>query len=202
VLALLAAGAELPPLPDGCRLVRADSGYEAAAEMLAEPAAAFVVDLARITPTHTGLLELAASMRLPIIAYGRPAAELDASATRGLRLVEPGHVGRAVADAVSEVEPPATEAADHAAVETPVGTYQPVTEPEQQALDWDLIEDFPPAQPGEEPEAAEQPGPEERRPLQPQSSSFETEPAREPGPAAERSLLTDEDIRRLLEDQA
>ena len=44
---------------DGWRLAFAPTGYEAAAELLAGPVAALLVDLRALTPRHEGLLELA-----------------------------------------------------------------------------------------------------------------------------------------------
>jgi len=64
-VALLSPGSSAPEVPDGTEVVITASGYEAAAELLAAPAAALVLDLGRITDAHRPLLTLAGAERPP-----------------------------------------------------------------------------------------------------------------------------------------
>jgi hypothetical protein len=107
VIALLPAAAPPPQVHPGIELVRVRSGYEAAAEMLAAPASALVADLARITPAHLPLLDLARKLGLPVVAFGTVMAELTGDHLCALRLVSPPAVGRVLQEVldIPEGEP-------------------------------------------------------------------------------------------------
>jgi len=87
VVALLSAPAAGPDVHSSVEVVRVSSGYEAAAEMLAAPASALVVDLGRLTQPHVALLEMAQRLDLPVIAFGTISADLTEAHQRQLRLV-------------------------------------------------------------------------------------------------------------------
>jgi len=73
--------------PEGVTLIHAASGYEAAAEILAAPAAALVIDLGLLSPRHLGLLAVARNLNVDMLAFGVAPAGLDAEQLSGLRLV-------------------------------------------------------------------------------------------------------------------
>jgi len=73
---------------EGLAVVRAANPYEAAAELLAGPAAALVVDLRTICPRHAGLFEVARRMQIPVLAHGTVPSQMH-QALDGVRLVEP-----------------------------------------------------------------------------------------------------------------
>lgn len=71
----------------GLELVTCISAYEAAAEILAAPASALVVDLGDLLPRHMGLLDLARRRGLEMFAFGSGQLPLSAEDLNGLRLV-------------------------------------------------------------------------------------------------------------------
>lgn len=103
VIALLGAGADLPAVGPEIHFVRAASGYEAAAELLLAPASAMLVDLSRITPTHVALLDLAARLEVPVVAFGAPAAVIDGAVLAGVRLVPPEQIATALRTMLEEM---------------------------------------------------------------------------------------------------
>lgn len=94
VVALVSAGVPLAggPAPgptqegDTLQFVRVNSGYEAAAEMLSAPASALVVDLGRITPPHMPLLDVAAKLEVPVVAFGTVSSQFTSEQLSRLRL--------------------------------------------------------------------------------------------------------------------
>lgn len=68
------------------QFIRVSSGYEAAAELLAAPAEAMVVDLGRITPAHAPLLDLANRLDVPVVAFGTVSADLASEQLSRIRL--------------------------------------------------------------------------------------------------------------------
>ena len=108
MIALLSAPAAAPEVPAGVELVRVNSGYEAAAEMLAAPASALVADLGRITPGHLPLLDLARALDLPVVAFGTIMATLSADHLRMVRLVSPPAVGPALREVLHVGDPEPT----------------------------------------------------------------------------------------------
>jgi hypothetical protein len=73
------------------------SGYEAAAELLAEPALALVVDLSVLTADHAELLDIARDCGVEILGVGSFSAGLSAADFRGIRSVTPGRIGDTLA---------------------------------------------------------------------------------------------------------
>ena len=96
VVALLPASASGPDVHPSVDVVRVSSGYEAAAELLAAPASALVVELGCLTQPHVALLEMAQRLDLPVIAFGTISADLTDAHQRQLRLVP----SQGLADAV------------------------------------------------------------------------------------------------------
>jgi len=131
-------------LPPAVELVRVTSGYEAAAEVLAGPVAAVVVDLRALTARHARLVGLARRHGAEVWAVGRLAAETDAEDLSGLRLVSRGDLpamlsalAPAEAPAAEPPAPPAPEPAQARAAEPAsglpadrqAGRYVPASEP-------------------------------------------------------------------------
>ncbi|KPK78951.1 MAG: hypothetical protein AMJ81_14250, partial [Phycisphaerae bacterium SM23_33] len=94
----MCATAAAPELDAQVELVRVNSGYEAAAEMLAAPTSALLVDLGRITPAHVALLRLAGQLAVPVVAFGAVSAELRADTLARTRLVAPERAGDSLAE--------------------------------------------------------------------------------------------------------
>lgn len=74
-------------IPAGLEAVCAGGAYEAAAELLAAPTAALVLDLAMLRERHLGLLRLARQTGAAVIAFGVTAAPIDAEQLAGVELV-------------------------------------------------------------------------------------------------------------------
>ncbi|MDY6913489.1 MAG: hypothetical protein SVT52_03415 [Planctomycetota bacterium] len=73
------------PRLTGC--VHVSSAYEAAAELLAAPTAAMVVDLQMLSLRHLRLLKIAREMDVEVLAVGSLPAGLTAEQLSGVRLV-------------------------------------------------------------------------------------------------------------------
>ncbi len=91
---IIAYGLESPEIKsvlDGMELsvIWADSGYEAAAEMLAAPTDAILLNVGFLTKRHIGLLNLARKMNIEIIGVSAPSTNigLDAHELSEVRLV-------------------------------------------------------------------------------------------------------------------
>jgi hypothetical protein len=69
------------------RCVRADSAYEAAAELLAGPCLALVIDLRAMSVRHLRLLEVARKLGLEVLACGPLGPVMDSDQLAGVRLV-------------------------------------------------------------------------------------------------------------------
>lgn len=72
---------------DGLDLIPVKTGYEAAAELLADPPAALVVELAQLTGPHTRLLDVARKRGVPALGVGTFPPGLSADDLEGLNLV-------------------------------------------------------------------------------------------------------------------
>ena len=141
IVALLPPGSTAPELPDGLAAVITTSGYEAAAELLAAPAAAaLLVDLGRITPHHRRLLALAGEMDVPIVAYGVVSATLKGELLRSLHLVTRDSAGEVIAQLIATTKAVAKPTVSPAPPKPPVGEYKPVAA-EAPASPADLLTD-------------------------------------------------------------
>jgi len=79
--------AELKDSPAGLQCVRVATAYEAAAELLAEPAAALVIDLRRLAGRHLRLVQVARQMDVEMLAFGTLPAGMSTEELNGVRLV-------------------------------------------------------------------------------------------------------------------
>jgi len=133
-LALLAPGGCLPETDIPAEVVRAESGYEAAAELLSAPVAALVVHLGRITPAHVRLLDLAAELEVPVLAFGTISAPLSSAQLARMRMVEPKQLGPALKDVLSGTPSPAASGEGQYAPHTPTSPAPSLTRAEPEAL--------------------------------------------------------------------
>lgn len=127
--ALTAGGLTALIEDESFHLVRVASGYEAAAELLAEPSSALLVDLAMLTAGHGPLLKLAAEQNVPVVAFGTVTSALDGSVLSGARLVGAGQAADALQALLSsaDVEPFAAAADSSAYKEEPFQFDKPLT---------------------------------------------------------------------------
>ncbi len=99
---------------ESLRCIRVASAYEAAAELLAAPAVAMIVDLRLITGEHVRLIELAREMEVAILAVGALPVGMNADDLSGVRLTSREHLpealGEIVQAAASPVTPPESSA--------------------------------------------------------------------------------------------
>ncbi|MBS3734583.1 MAG: hypothetical protein KGY99_06605 [Phycisphaerae bacterium] len=77
-------------------VVATPSGYEAAAELLAAPASALVVDLPLLGRRHLALLGLAQRLGAELLGVGELPAGLSADELAGVRLTAPAKLGEAL----------------------------------------------------------------------------------------------------------
>jgi hypothetical protein len=69
------------------RVVRVASPYEAAAELLAAPAAALLIDLRALPVRHLRLLEIARDLSVEVLAFGPLPAGMTSDDLSGVRLL-------------------------------------------------------------------------------------------------------------------
>ena len=89
---LLARDGELtPPDPQSLgvnvKFIRVQGGYEAAAELLAQPAVALLIDLPCLTDRHRKLLHVAKQLKVEVLGVGAFPPGLSASDLSGMRLI-------------------------------------------------------------------------------------------------------------------
>jgi len=73
---------------DQVELIYVGSPYQAAAEMLACPPEAMIVDLNLMARKHAGLLEIADRLGTPVLGYGAIPPGLSSKDLRGVRLID------------------------------------------------------------------------------------------------------------------
>jgi len=134
VIALVSPDAAACDLGGRVQVVRVNSGYEAAAELLAGPASALLADLGRITETHTPLLALAEQLEVPVVGFGVLCANLAAERLADVRLVSAEAVAAGLAEilqlAPAEADSPGLyEPADTKSSDEPEMTYGPQPAP-------------------------------------------------------------------------
>jgi len=208
--------------------VRVPSPYEAAAEILAAPAAMLVVDLPSLGRSHGRLVKIAREMGLEVLGVGKLPAGMEAGQLAGVRLIGRDELEQTIQDLAEQQRatpaPPAPEPVQ-------AGEYAPEPEPApfepadfsqapgaEQVLDEDLayLEEQPHAEPPPETFADQQyeaePPPEtpadEQHEAEP-AAQVEDEPAladaKEPSPAppsaSAENLLTPEELSALLENE-
>lgn len=83
-----AAERRMTRLLDGSvRCVWVPTAYEAAAEILASPVEAIVVDFRALSARHLRVLRIARDMQVEVLGVGSPAADVQADRLSGVRLV-------------------------------------------------------------------------------------------------------------------
>jgi len=177
-----------PALAEACRAEgigppeRVASAYEAAAELLAGPAGAVVIDLSQLRRAHLPLLEIARERQTEVIGVGALGDELTSEELSGVRLA-----GRSELPALLAAAPAAGESA------------QLPEEPEPGAVASEPGAG--PAQLG--PDEVQAAGPDDTKAGAFRSKARPAESKtsrREPAPADPSALLTAEELAALLED--
>lgn len=210
--------------PGAGSFARVTSGYEAAAELLAAPTAALVVDLGLLGGKHLGLIEIARSLAVEVFAVGALPIGMTAEDLSGVRLIArcdlPGALGaldqepspQPIDAAPAEPQPETLEPAPAWPPAEP--TDQPTDQPtDDEAADTLAMVELPPAlaealggvtAPSKGIEARRSPGasaPPWQGPVRAGNGQppAPAEPAQQP-PAP--GLLTPEELRALLGDDA
>ena len=116
-MALLPPAGRAPDVPDRAEVVVTASGYEAAAELLAAPAAALLLDLGRITDVHRPLLTMAGRLKIPVVAFGAVRASMSGEWLAGLHLATRASAAEVLSSVLGEApaEGTAAEAGQEAA---------------------------------------------------------------------------------------
>jgi len=78
----------------GC--IRVASGYEAAAELLVEPAVALVIDFSAMAGRHVQLLEIARELRVAVLGVGELPSRVSAAQLSGVQLISRADLGDAL----------------------------------------------------------------------------------------------------------
>ena len=107
-------GTELPSSEPALQLVPVRSAYEAAAEILAAPTLALVIDLGAMPRRHLRLIQVARQMEVEMLAFGRLLPDLSTEDISGVRLISRRDLSEALhrlaapakASAAPEVPPP------------------------------------------------------------------------------------------------
>jgi hypothetical protein len=156
-------------------VVRADSAYEAAAELLAAPTSALVLDLRLLAPRHLRLLEIARSLDVEMLAVGTLPKALSTEDLSRVRLIARRDLPDAVAAAVAEAGP--TELDDSS--KAPTSRLTEAAEPAQMPATPDMATRLPSAPPSERvisaPRSASTPEPQPAAPKGEDSSSVSTQ---------------------------
>ena len=104
---LLPASQHLDP---DAKCIQADNGYEAAAELLAGPALALVIDLSVLTQTHQKLLHVARHVGAEVLGVGTFPSEFSADDLSGMRLIAREELPRSLQAIVARAKAEAPEA--------------------------------------------------------------------------------------------
>ena len=132
ILASALGELELAAESSGVRCVCVSTAYEAAAEILGEPAAAMVVELRKLGRKHLRLLQVAREMNLEVLAFGTLPATTSSDDLSGVRLVSRGDVSAALERILATKQPPPE--ARQAEAQTP-----PDEEPEAEPLTAEVL---------------------------------------------------------------
>jgi hypothetical protein len=146
VVSLLRLGTQTPALGPEVQILRAASGYDAAAQLLLGPVSALLVDLSRLTPAHAGLLQLARRLEVPVVAFGAVGGALDGAVLASVRLVPAEQVPSALQTLLAENEQ-AQELPDAQAEDLPSAQIQPMSETELAAEEAEIVDAPAPAAP-------------------------------------------------------
>ncbi len=216
VLSPDAAGAsqEAADLRDeGIEVVRVTTAYEAAAELIAAPAAALVVDLRLLGPRHLRLLTIARESQVEILAVGGLPPGMNSEDLSGVRLTSRADVAATLKKLIGAAPLVAAPPSD----DLSAMQDERLDAEQDGALDEDTGEDDAedPAAPAElvpakvsAEEIAQELDyrPADAPPPPPVAAAPVAEPAPAAAPAAEadenRTLLTPEELAALLENEA
>jgi len=102
--------------------VRVASGYEAAAELLAEPAGGLVIDFRAMAGRHVKLLDIARQLHVAVLGLGELPARVSAAQLSGVQLVSRADLGDAMERTITSQPAPPT--ADQSETQPP-GPDQP-----------------------------------------------------------------------------
>ena len=191
--------------------VRAASAYEAAAEILAAPAAMLVVDLPSLGKRNARLVEIARQMGLEIVGVGRLPAGMEAAQLAGVRLMGRDELDQAI-QALTEqhrVTPaPEPVEAGEPAPQPETAHFEPVDVPQtldaEQTFEEDLayLEEPAQAEPPPETSADRQYKAEAAAQADDGHAPADAEEATPaPTPASAEGLLTPEELSALLENE-
>jgi len=165
--------------------VRAASGYEAAAEILATEVTVLVIDFRSLPSAHARLLDLAHQMDVEMLGVGSTPGTLPIERLSGVRLVSWGDLPAAVLRLVGAARERDRAPAPGADV-APPQSAEPAELPEPAAV---LLGDLPALEPVVEP-----PTPERERAEPPEPEPAQAEPQ------TPDQLLTPEELTALLEE--
>ena len=203
-------------------LVRLHSGYEAAAEILAAPVAALVIDFRAMARPHPGLLDIARRMNVEMFAVGALPAQLSADDLSRVRLISRADLAGQIAQlAAASAPPPAAAAPEPPAAAAEAPRPEPVgatpgdsEQPSGHATAATKKSKSPSkasARPRKRAKAARKPrsGARRKKPIQlpeaePPPPAAPPEPPAQPRaqPRAPSDLLTPEELAALLENEA
>ena len=193
---------DLGAVPFRCAVF--SSAYQAAAELLARPVAALVMELGLIGRRHVQLLELARGLNVPMLGVGALPTDLTAGDLAGVRLIARADLAAELGRLIQTPQP------SQAAPTCPLPPTQPdQLAPDDPAYRSDRSPPLPSDQDAPRPIAAPEqaPGPAEAPPPSPAAPApaGPYAPAAAPAgryePLRPSELLTAEEIAALLENQ-
>lgn len=188
VVVLASDAGALAQCPTPLQCIRVASPYEAAAEILAAPTAALVVDLRLVAGRHLRLLEIARQMEVELLAVGAVPPGLTSEDLSGVRLTARADLPAVLARLAQE-RPAAT-------AELPLA--EPIVPEPAEEPDMSIVDEPPQAQEPEaevvEPVPAEDLRAEAMRNRQAAAAAPPAEAGRSPS-----QLLTPEELKALLE---
>ena len=164
--------------------VPVNTAYEAAAELLASPAIALIVDLALLPARHTRLIKIARSIEVPVFGVGSLPPGLSADQLSGVRLASRDELGEMLLALLKE---DSTTAAT--ATEAPNTTARPLVPHESVS---------PPTTSGQKEQAGEY----HPEPPAPAEACKEPPLSIPPDPDKPQVLLTPEELTALLENES
>ena len=112
----------------GLTCVRARTPYEGAAELLAEGAAALVIELAQMTPAHLRLLQIARAAHAPALGFGPLPPGTSSEDVNGVRLVDRDELVEQLQQVLAEGKQDQPSAATSADPEPTIPPAAPVDE--------------------------------------------------------------------------
>jgi hypothetical protein len=139
VVVLARDGKLIPPDPRTLGLnvvfVRAEGGYEAAAELLSRPAMALLIDLPHLTLPHRKLLHVARQLGVEVLGVGAFPTGLSAGDLSGMRLISTDDLPSELRNLLQRAEsaPPAATAPKPDVRLTPIRKTEYKSSPQEQS---------------------------------------------------------------------